>query len=96
MNIQFKEYSCTLTSGRYSNGRIALKLIDANDGLPVATATVNIIEAPLNPGEIIIKDYSENDGMWLTLFKAGIVSEPLRYVNSGWVRCPVCMLLFKP
>jgi hypothetical protein len=40
----------------------------------VATATLNLPEIALGPDEVIIKDYSENEGMLDTLILAGLFS----------------------
>lgn len=75
----------------YANGRTAIQLI-GEDG-PFAVATVNIPEAILAPDEVLIKDYSENEGMLQTLVTAGIVQVTDRGHRSGWVNIPICKLL---
>ena len=94
--VQFREWTCHVILDRYQNGRIALSLVDANNGEPVATATCNIPELPLEDHEVFIKDYSENEGMLATLEKAGIVRNTGQYVTSGFVKIPVCELLIDP
>ena len=91
--VSFLGYDCILHFPSYNNGRKAIQLIGKEDGEPIATATVNLRDEPLAPDTVFIKDYSENNGMLATLVKAGIVSEPLRYVLSGFVKIPVCKLL---
>ena len=73
MNVQFKQWKCHLVIGEYSNNRIALTLIDAMDGQPIATATVNLPDNTLTEGCVYIKDYSENEGMVDALIKADII-----------------------
>lgn len=80
-----------LKPGRYSNGRLALRLF-AVIGEPVATATVNIPEADLADGEILVKDYSENEGMLAFLEENGLVEDTGRVISSGYVAVPVCKL----
>ena len=51
--VKFKEWNCKPVKAFYGNGRIAIQLIDAEDGEPIATATINIpdisaIDAVLN------------------------------------------------
>ncbi len=72
---------------------MALFLIDANDGEPVATCTVNMPDLALAENEICIKDYSENDGMLDFLVKEGIVEDTGKMVSSGYVQIPICRLL---
>lgn len=97
-NVVFCGFNCEVAKRKYSNGRTALELIAANDtddvckGEPIAMATVNIPEETLSPEEVIIKDYSENEGMLDVLLKAGIVELSGRSIRTGFVTCPICIL----
>ena len=89
--VKFKKWICNVEVSKYrSNDRIAIELVEASTGEPVAKATVNIPEVDLEPNEVIIKDYSENDGMYYALVTAGIISEAKRYIRTGRVLCQVC------
>ena len=62
--VKFKKWDCIVHFSKYTeNDRTAITLIDAMDGSPVAKSTVNIGEAPLEDDEVIIKGWSENEGM---------------------------------
>jgi hypothetical protein len=89
--IRFKHYACVLELSKYRTGEIAVQLVDEDDFSPVATASVYV--PGLLPGEVAIKDYSENEGMLQTLLDAGVVTPPHRYVRSGYVVIPVTTLL---
>lgn len=91
MKIKFKHYNCDMSFGRYSNGRIAIELVE--NGEPVAVATVNLPNENLEADEIAIKDYSENEGMLRALLYGGVVTTPIRFVNIGFVKIPICKLL---
>lgn len=92
--VNYKGCPCNLMKSFYHHGnRVALCLIDAENGEPVATATVNIPEMPLSEDEILIKNYSENQGMLSFLEKEEIVQRTGRVVESGYVTIPVCILL---
>lgn len=91
--IKFHKWNCVLDFNYYNNNRTAIQLIDANDGQPIAVATVNIPDEKIKKDEVIIKDYSENEGMLDTLVKAGIVSKPIRMVKTGFSEVAVCKLL---
>lgn len=99
--IKFREFDCCLSIEQYHTkstkgiNRIALILRDLNNDDYVAVATVNLPEEPLDKDEVIIKDYSENEGMYKTLHDAEIISAPVRLVKTGFVECPVCKLLIK-
>jgi len=98
--IQFKKWDCELVRRQYQNGRVALELVawqnvpeqDIFEGEPVATCTVNLPQYPLAKDEVLIKDYSENEGMLQTLLDAGVVELAGRTVKTGFVVLPVCIL----
>jgi hypothetical protein len=71
--VTFLGYTCRPVKGLYGNSRLALRLVDAETGAPVATATVNVPEQPLAEGEVIIRDYAENTGILKALVAAGVV-----------------------
>jgi hypothetical protein len=92
--VAFRGWACRVVRASYGNtGRIALPLYDVHDGSPVAVATVHLPELTLTADEVVIKDYSENAGMLDTLVAAGIVTPPLREVQSGYVTLFVCRCL---
>ena len=92
VTIRFKSWTCNLVRRRYRNGRTALQLVDAEDGEPVANATVNLPEVDLAEDEVLVKDCSENEGMLAALTAAGAVEPTGRVVVSGFVTVPVCRL----
>jgi hypothetical protein len=103
MNVTFMNWDCKVIKQQYGNGRVALQLVAAVDdpnqdifeGDAIATATVNMPEVALAPDEVIIKDYSENEGILDVLLKAGIVELTGKQVQSGFVTCPICVLCMK-
>ena len=79
----------------YPNGRPALILTDAEDGEgeEVCYARINMPVIPFEEDEVIIKDYSENQGVLDALVKAEIVLRPHKEVPiSQWVIAPICKL----
>ena len=91
--LRYKEWNCLLQEGQYPGGRVALFLTDEDDGEPVSTCTVNIPSCALDDNEVLIKDYSENEGMVDFLVKEKIVATTGRFVQSGYVQVPICTLL---
>lgn len=89
----YSEYNVSLSWGNYSNGRRALRLIDQEDGLPVMTVTVNVPDEELAENELIIKNYSENEGVLDFLLENDIVGPVKRTVFVGRMECPVVDLL---
>lgn len=94
MEIKFKQWNCSLETGMYKDGNVALKLIGTDlpiyDNL-VAKASVNL--PGLLKEEIAIKDWSENEGMYETLLNAEAITPAHRYEKSGFIESiPVCYL----
>ena len=95
--VRFQQWDCAVEYATYRNtGRVAIELIDPNDETSIAVATVNVPEAKLEPDEVIIKDYSENEGMLDALVNAGIVEPTGVQLQVGFARCPIARLLVKP
>jgi hypothetical protein len=95
--VRFKDYVCKIVFAQYSNGRTAIELVDAEGWHePIARASVNLPDAPLEDDEIFIKDWSENEGMVGALVRAGVVSESIGYEPSGFVMVDKCKLLTPP
>ena len=84
-----------LQGTRYQNNRLALVLRNADTGEPMGMLTRNLPQNPLKDGEVIIKNYSENEGCAEGLIEAGIVNPPHRWIMSGYVQMPVCWLTEK-
>lgn len=91
--MRYKGWNVKATLGRYANGRLAIRLVDATDGQPVATCTVNLPNQVLEDGEIFVKDYSENAGMMDFLEENGIAKRTGVEIGAGYVRVPVGRIL---
>ena len=90
---QFGErYLLFIRTETYNDGKIKIQLYDSKDGTPYATATSSIKEN-LEQGEVAIKDWSENKGILDFLVQNKIVKEPHRFVESGYVKIPICELI---
>ena len=74
-----------IVSGVYNNGRLALALINAQNGTPIAKITTNIPELPLLEDQIIVKDWSENEGMLEFLINNGLVENVEKIIQAGHV-----------
>jgi hypothetical protein len=93
MNIKFGQYDCNLVFSTYQHyNNTSIHLVDSTNGAPIATATLNP-EMVLPPNQVVIKDYSENEGMFQALFEAGIIGGPSHWYESGFIKAPVCDLL---
>lgn len=90
--VKFNQWQCHLKFGYYNNNRLHIELISAVENMdiflfvgdPIAKATVNLPDIDLKDDEIIIKNYSENEGMLETLQKFGYISDSIKEVSSGF------------
>lgn len=73
-----------LSFSHYQNGRLAIQATSL-EGEPIARLTCDIPSIPLAPGEIIIKNWSENQGTLETLLAADLIHEP-REIRVGWAK----------
>jgi hypothetical protein len=97
--VNFLNHECIIYKEKYANNdRIALELVFedpecGNQLMPMTTATINLPDEPCAADEVFIKDYSENEGLLEVLIEAGIISEPVDHVYSGFISAPKCKLL---
>lgn len=82
----------TVELRKYENGRTAVQINSAMDGHPYAVATVNMPDVLLADNEVLIKDYSENEGILDFLIRNNIVTPTPNGVQSGFVWLPVAIL----
>jgi hypothetical protein len=86
-----------LSIGRYQNGgRICLKLLRVENGVPgepCAVCTVNLPHVPMAQNEVAIKTWYQNVGMLGWLIDEKIVSHPVRYAFYANTFIPICCLL---
>jgi hypothetical protein len=92
-HVKFKKWTCNVQVERYPNDRVALRLTDVEDGGPVATASVNIPEASIESDEVIIKSWSENEGMADALIEGNIISPAIGSMRTAYVVGTVHKLL---
>ena len=97
IRVQFKEYDCLVVK---QGEHIILEQWDQmceaymEDPSPIAMATIQHPEITVPDGFVMIKDYSENEGMLDVLVEAGIVAKPqFRAKISPWVTVPICEVL---
>lgn len=93
-HVAFAGRRCKVRFSTYIfGGRTAIQLFDDETGELVCTATANVLDEPLGHNEVLIKNYSENEGVLGALVRAGVVEDTGRRVASGFVTLPVCRLL---
>jgi hypothetical protein len=87
-NLGESTYEVFIKVSKYmNNGRRSVQLIDAEDGCPFMTVTVNVPEVNIGDDEVIVKNYSENEGVLDFLIQNGLVRGVKRMIGRGM---PVC------
>lgn len=76
---------------KYGNKRLALELRDL-EGQPYARITLNDPSIALAEDEIIVKSYSENEGILEWLKEHNMVSDPIKWIACGFIKCPIVEL----
>jgi len=79
-----------ISIGFYGEGAVAL-MIESDRGRE-AVATVNIPEIDLPDEQIILKDWSENEGIPEALEKAGLIVLTGESVPTGFVLAPIAKM----
>ena len=76
----------------YPNNRPAI-VIFSPSGDRLLTATINMPDVYLEPNEVIIKNYSENEGILESLINNGIVKLSGRLISTGFTNCEICTII---
>ena len=90
MDVTFNGYNCFIKKSHYPNHNVRLVAYDKEDGCPVATITSNVMK--MEQGEIVVKNYAENEGIYEALVEAKIISPAHDILKSGFVELQVCYL----
>lgn len=92
-------FSGVIKRHQYQSGNKAVALILEDDspedrGEPLATLTFNPHQpVALGPNECVIKDYSENEGVFAQLIALGVVRDTGKRVPSGFVVAPIAEIV---
>lgn len=98
IKVQYLRWHCVVEVRRYRRARrkaIVLLRDDAQRRV-IAVATVNVPTEYLDSNEVIVKSVEENLGLLEVLRAAGVISDPLRWIQAGGYTLPVCRLLVGP
>ena len=90
-NGEYSQEEVTVEIVTYSNGRPAIQLSDL-EGFPFMTASVNVPHIHLEEDEVVIKDYSENEGVLRFLVDNNIVIPTPYDAMVGRTMCTICIL----
>lgn len=83
----------TIKIGSYNNKRPSIQLIDVIDNIPFMTASLNVPLLDVEGDLVLIKDYSENTGVFDWLIEKNIVVPTGYYYELAFDRVPICNLL---
>ena len=90
MDIKYYTGKIVLEAGLYGrDGNLAVIAKCAETGEKVLTFTVNVAGVPLGPGELLIKDWSENEGALDFLLENDLVESTNRAVLTGYAMAPI-------
>ncbi len=84
-NIKYHSGDVDLKFGRYSNNRLAVVLVDSQNGERISVATVNIPDCSIGEDEIILKNWSENEGILDFFIDNGLVINEGKEAPTGHV-----------
>lgn len=87
--------NCSLKFGKYPCGQNALIILDEL-GSPLLKASCAIPEVQIKQNQIIIKNWSENDGILDELIKNKILETSGEMVFINYVYAHICNLLVDP
>ena len=91
--IKFKDFTCNVVKFYYLNNRTAIRLVDCEDGMPVLTATVNLPEHDIEEDEVLIKSWSENEGIEELLVNENVIGPKIKEIPAGFATATLHKLL---
>lgn len=91
IDLQLGQLVCNPLFFRYRSGRLGFRLLEKETGSIFATCTLNL-DSKINhhDDEVIIKDYSENKGMYQALLNIGFIHPYTRKIPIGFEFGLVC------
>ena len=93
ITVQVFGIDCVVQLNRYrDSGRLALILLEKEAREEMTVATVNMPEIFLQSEEVLLKTWSENEGVLEALQEAGVVEPTGLTYRSGYVEVPKCLV----
>lgn len=90
-NTKYCKGNAYIVEKTYSDpSNLCLEIHDSETGEPLCMATTNVAGYHCDPGHVLIKDWSENEGVYVALLKAGIIGPVVREVPTGFVKAYEC------
>lgn len=85
LKTKYANYKAVMRIGTYGNGTPALRFEIARTGEPILTASVALDTKPSNDDNILIKNWSENEGIQIWLEKNGLIGPPIMHHPTGFI-----------
>lgn len=84
-----------LTLERYQEGNRIAMCMFTTEHEPYAICSLNPSEGTvLKEGEMVVKNYSENEMMYLWLLGNDLANPTLKEYHTGWISCPIVTINF--
>lgn len=94
LQTKYENTTAYIVEKTYSQpNNLCLEIHDARSGEPLFVATTNIAGYVCHPGHVLIKDWSENAGIYDALLKAGVIGPVVHRIQSGFVEAYECEYL---
>lgn len=78
----------------YSNpSNLCLEIHDFTMGHALLIATTNVAGHTCPPGHVLIKNWSENEGVYEALLAAGVIGPVKKHIGTGFVTAYECEYL---
>ena len=84
------EPNASIRLAQYTNNRTAIQIFSPNG--PEMTATVNIPDQPLEPDQVLIKNWTENEGILEALIDNNVITDTGLLISTGFVQANLCTL----
>ena len=89
-DMGFKPVELELRKGKYTNGHLAIRLIETKSKEPWCDLTVCLVDAELDDGEFFVKTWSENaDTTTALIEQTDLFVNTGRIVPTGFVNANV-------
>ena len=91
IRFPFGEKELLVKREKYPNGNIALVAYDGDGEYATLSVNTEMLLGEDGDDLVAVKNYSENEGVAVSLYANGIISEPLFWLPIGLTRVPICI-----
>jgi len=90
--FKFREQEVTIEIKEYQNNHRKAILLKDSEGMPYTTATMNVDVNDVPKDFVVIKDYSENQGVYKFLVNNNVIMPVNRSYPLAFSEAPICLL----